>query len=375
MFMRILLRSLQNRKGRVAVAIMAVAMGAAMVFALGSLSLDINDKISRELRDYGANIVMVPPVNGAGASGEPFLPESTVNALKNSEAAPYILGAVPYLYGIVEVGSQKAVVAGTDFEQVKKISPWWKMQGGWPVPGTNGSVIGVKAAAALNLGVGASYTVRQKDKAEAFTVTGIVTTGGTEDSQVFVNLPLAQSLLGRLGQVSQVQVSAQSGKQPVAAIATAIEQSVPAAKVKVVKQIAQAEGQTLGKIEWLMILVTVIILGASAIAVMSTMTTTVLERTKEIGLMKAIGAETHSIGKLFWTEAVCIALLGGLVGSVIGFGVAQLIGKTVFQTAISFRPFVLPVALCISAAVTLLASFVPVRAATGVVPAITLRGE
>ncbi|HWR45440.1 ABC transporter permease [Sporomusa sp.] len=375
MFLQILWRSLQNRKGRVAIAILAVAMGAAMVFALGSLSLDMNDKISRELRDYGANIVVVPPVGGAGSAVEPLLPESVVPALKNSEAAPYILGAIPYLYGIAEIGNQKVVLAGTDFSQVQKSSPWWKVQGSWPTVGTNQSIVGVKAATALNLTVGASYSVRQKDKAGTFTVAGIVTTGGVEDNQIFADLPMAQSLLGHPGQVSQVQVSAQTGKQPVTALATAIEQSVPAAKVKVVKQIAQAEGQTLGKIEWLMVLVTVIILGASAIAVMSTMTTTVLERTKEIGLMKAIGAETSSIGKLFWTEAVCIALLGGLVGSVIGFGVAQLIGKTVFQTAISFRPFVLPVSLAISAIVTLLASFVPVRAATAVVPAITLRGE
>lgn len=375
MFLQILWRSLQNRKGRVAIAILAVAMGAAMVFALGSLSLDMNDKISRELRDYGANIVVVPPVGGAGSTVEPLLPESVVQALKNSEAAPYILGAIPYLYGIAEIGNQKVVLAGTDFIQVQKSSPWWKVQGSWPTVGTNQSIVGVKAATALNLTVGASYSVHQKDKAGTFTVAGIVTTGGVEDNQIFADLPMAQSLLGHPGQVSQVQVSAQTGKQPVTAIAAAIEQSVPAAKVKVVKQIAQAEGQTLGKIEWLMVLVTVIILGASAIAVMSTMTTTVLERTKEIGLMKAIGAETSSIGKLFWTEAVCIALLGGLVGSIIGFGVAQLIGKTVFQTAISFRPFVLPVSLAISTIVTLLASFVPVRAATAVVPAITLRGE
>ncbi|WP_312203577.1 ABC transporter permease [Anaerospora hongkongensis] len=375
MFLQILWRSLQNRKGRVAIAIMAVAMGAAMVFALGSLSLDINDKISRELRDYGANIVLVPPVTGSEAAVGPLLFEGAVQALSNSEAAPHILGAVPYLYGIAEIGSQKVVLAGTDFTQVQKTSPWWKVQGGWPTTGTNQSIVGVKAAAALNLTLGTSYTVRQKDKSEVFTVAGIVTTGGVEDNQVFVGLSLAQSLLGHPGQVSQVQISAQTGKQPVTAIAAAIEQSVPAAKVKVVKQIAQAEGQTLGKIEWLMALVTVIILGASAIAVMSTMTTTVLERTKEIGLMKAIGAETGSIGKLFWTEAVCIALLGGLVGSVIGFGVAQLIGRVVFQTAISFHLFVLPASLLVSVVVTLLASFIPVRVATAVVPAITLRGE
>lgn len=377
MFRQIVWRSFENRKGRVAVAILAVAMGAAMVFALGSLSLDMNDKISRELRNYGANIVLVPPVGGAagGAVAEPLLPESTVAALTTSAAAPDILGAAPYLYGIADIGGQKVVLTGTDFAAVQKISPWWKVQGSWPTGDTKQSIVGVKAAAALNLTVGASYTANQQVRAETFMVAGIVTTGGPEDNQVFIGLPVAQTLLGQPGQVSQIQVSAQTGMQPAAAIAAAMEPSVPQAKVKVVRQIAQAEGQTLGRIQWLMVLVTIIILGASAIAVMSTMTTTVLERTKEIGLMKAIGAETHSIGKLFWTEAVCIALIGGLVGSGVGFGVAQLIGQMAFETAISFHLFVLPVSLLVSVAVTLLASFGPVRAAIGVVPAITLRGE
>lgn len=376
MFMRILLRSLQNRKGRVAVAVMAVAMGAAMVFALGSLSLDMNDKIGKELRDYGANIVLVPSIgSGSDAAVEPLLPEEALKALQNSTVNHYVLGAAPYLYGIAEIGNQKAVLAGTDFDQLRKMSPWWKVQGNWAKPGTNQSIIGAKAANALKLTVGSSYTMRYRDKEQTFTVAGIVTTGGAEDNQLFVSLPLAQSLLGRPGQVSQVQVSAQAGNQPLSVIAADIEQSIPYAKVKIVKQIAQAEGQMLGKIEWLMILVTIIILGASAIAVMSTMTTTVLERTKEIGLMKAIGAETYSIGKLFWTEAICIAFFGGVIGSLIGFGIAQLIGMTVFQTTISFRLFVLPASLMVSAIVSLLASYIPVRAATGVVPATTLRGE
>jgi len=379
MFMRMLWQSLQNRKGRVAVAVMAVAMGAAMVFALGSLSLDMNDKIGKELRDYGANIVLVPPAgHSANLAADPSFSDEALKALDNSSAAPYIVGIAPYLYGIAEIGSQKVVVAGTDFDKVRKISPWWKVQGQWAVAGTAQSIIGGKAAAVLNLKVGSSYTVQYKGNLQTLTVAGIVTTGGPEDNQIFVGLPIAQSLLGRTGrtgQLSQVQISAQAGKQPLADIAADIEKSIPYVKVKVIKQIAQAEGQMLGKIEWLMILVTIIILGASAIAVMSTMTTTVLERTKEIGLMKAIGAETGSIGKLFWTEALSIALLGGVVGSVIGFAVAQLIGKSVFQTTISFRPFVLPVSLLVSAMVTLLASYIPVRAATSVIPATTLRGD
>lgn len=376
MFMRMLWQSLQNRKGRVAVAVMAVAMGAAMVFALGSLSLDMNDKIGKELRDYGANIVLVPPAgHSANLAADPSFSDEALTALENSSAAPYIVGTAPYLYGIAEIGSQKVVVAGTDFDKVRKISPWWKVQGQWAAAGTTQSIIGGKAAAVLNLKVGSSYTIQYKGKPQTLTVAGLVTTGGPEDNQIFVGLPIAQSLLGRTGQLSQVQISAQAGKQPLTEIAADIEKSIPYVKVKVIKQIAQAEGQMLGKIEWLMILVTIIILGASAIAVMSTMTTTVLERTKEIGLMKAIGAETGSIGKLFWTEALSIALLGGVIGSVIGFAVAQLIGKTVFQTTISFRPFVLPVSLLVSAMVTLLASYIPVRAATSVVPATTLRGD
>jgi len=131
----------------------------------------------------------------------------------------------------------------------------------------------------------------------------------------------------------------------------------------------------LGKIEDMMFLVTIVALLASALGVMTTMTTSVIERRKEIGLMKSIGAENKSIISLFLSEAALIGVIGGFLGYVVGIILSQFIGMSVFGTSISPRLEVIPIALGISVGVSLLASILPVRKAVGVEPAIVLRGE
>jgi len=131
----------------------------------------------------------------------------------------------------------------------------------------------------------------------------------------------------------------------------------------------------LGKIEDMMFLVTIVALLASALGVMTTMTTSVIERRKEIGLMKSVGAENKSIVSLFLSEAALIGIIGGFLGYIIGIILSQFIGMSVFGTSISPRLEVIPIALGISVGVSLLASILPVRKAVGVEPAIVLRGE
>ena len=131
----------------------------------------------------------------------------------------------------------------------------------------------------------------------------------------------------------------------------------------------------LGKIEDMMFLVTIIALIASALGVMTTMTTSVIERKKEIGLMKSIGAENKSIITLFLSEASIIGLLGGIIGFIIGIILSQFIGMSVFNTTISPRIEIIPLILILSIGVALLASIIPVRRAVKVEPAIVLRGE
>jgi len=124
-----------------------------------------------------------------------------------------------------------------------------------------------------------------------------------------------------------------------------------------------------------MLMVTAVALMASALGVLTTMTASVIERRKEIGLMKAVGAGRRQVMMLFLAEATIIGALGALAGFAVGFVLSQAIGQGVFETSIGLHWSVLPAVMGIGIAVAVLASLLPVRRAVGVEPAIVLRGE
>jgi len=206
-------------------------------------------------------------------------------------------------------------------------------------------------------------------------VVGIVSTGGPEDSQIFVNLDVAQELSSRQGKVHVVQVSALCFNCPAEKIGKEIEYSIPSVQAKSVRQLVNAENDIMMRLESMMGLVTVVALGASTLGVMTTMTTTVVERRKEIGLMKAIGAPNRSIASLFLVEAAIIGLVGGLAGYLAGYVLAQYIGQSVFGSSVMLVPVVIPMTIGISLVVAVGASAVPIRRALGIEPAIVLRGD
>ncbi|KYK22491.1 hypothetical protein AYK24_02130 [Thermoplasmatales archaeon SG8-52-4] len=244
-------------------------------------------------------------------------------------------------------------------------------------------MIGTNVAKKLVLSVGDTFTIKYKEGSNSnfnetyqnLTVVGILETGGNEDDQVFVNLQVAQKLTSRKNKVHTVQVSALCNACPVDTFAEEIEGNITGVDAKSVKQLVSAEMNILGKIENMMLLVTVVALIASALGVMTTMTSSVLERKKEIGLMKSIGAENKKIMSLFFSEAFIIGILGGIVGYIVGFILSQFIGMSVFSTSIAPRIEVIPIVLVISVLVALIASVIPVRKAVRVEPVIVLRGE
>jgi putative ABC transport system permease protein len=391
MLLRILGKSLLKRKARVAIAIIAVVMGASITGALVTTSMNVKEKVGLEFRQYGANILLVPKtesipvsigdVDYGAVTEQRYLEESDLPKIKEISWAKNVLGYAPYLYSVVTVENQKTVLSGVWFDQIKKISPWWDLSGDWidDRNDTQCAIIGISISEILGIGIGDTLTISYNDtinnSVRSLEVVGIVNTGSSEDNQVFVSLYLAQNLTGLSGKVSTVQVSALCIGCPVEVIAEEIEEKIPYAQAKSVKQMVQAEMEILGKIEELMLLIAVVALMASALGVMTTMTTSVVERTKEIGMMKAIGAENSKIAILFLTEAVIIGVIGGLLGYIAGLGVAQFIGMSVFNSSISPRISVLPLVLGISIGVVVLASALPVRRAISIEPAKVLRGE
>lgn len=434
MLLRILREALFRRKRRVAVAVVAVLVGSSLAAALLTLASDVSDKVSRELKAYGANILAAPKAAGALGAGDEgsYLDESELVKLKTIFWRNNIVGFAPFLSLMVEAGpsGERAVLTGTWFDKeltlppgtritstysgpgevstgerfrtgVRSISPWWKVEGDW-VADTDpeGALVGSALAERLRLSPGDSLEVRRGERGLSIRVKGILSTGGLEENQLFVSLPSAQRLMGIEKGASRVLVSALvtpkekipksiRGKKPeemtpkeyetwyctplLESIALQVEEVVSGAEAGAIRQISEAEGAFVSRIELLMALVAVVALVASALAVTSTMTTTVIERRPEIGLMKALGADNGQVALLFMAEAGLIGLFGGTLGYLAGVQVARVAGAAVFGTSPSANLVLLPVTLAIALIVALLSSVLPVRSAVRVQPATLMK--
>jgi putative ABC transport system permease protein len=158
-------------------------------------------------------------------------------------------------------------------------------------------------------------------------------------------------------------------------LAQSIQTQVPRVTPRLVKRIADSETTVLAKLQVLVYLVTSIVLFLTMICVGTTMMTVVLERRREIGLKKALGAENKAIISEFMGEGVTLALAGGLLGLCSGYFFAQLVSMSVFGRSVDLPVFLILLTLCAALLVTILASLIPVTMATEVEPALVLRGE
>ncbi|NOQ54983.1 MAG: FtsX-like permease family protein [Thermoplasmata archaeon] len=416
MLLRILGKSLARRRGRIAFAVISVVMGAAVITALLAVSMDVEEQVAADFRKYGANLVIVPQsdtievgfpgVTFGSVTEQGYIEEEDVWRIMRISWRTNILGFAPFLYSVVhadsETASQDVVLAGTYFDRdveildrysssdpeaittgVSVINAWWLSKGKWIDRSDDyrSALVGVNVADKMGLKIGDTFTISFKTNGDGnlttseITVVGLVETGGNEDNQVMVNLQLAQDMTNRTGKVHTIQVSALCTGCPVDTFAEEIEGEIDYVEARTVKQLVSAEMSMLGKFEGMMAMVTMVAMAASVLGVTTTMTTSVIERQKEIGLMKSVGAERRKISLLFLSEAAVIGTIGGVLGFVAGVFLARSIGLSVFDTAVSTNILLLPVAIGISVAVAVGASILPVRRAQAVEPAVVLRGE
>jgi putative ABC transport system permease protein len=372
---RLVFGALFHRKGTVAVAVAAVALGTSLVVAAVNLRRGVMGRFGEELRAHGPNLMLVPRT-GAG----PFLDEKELDRLGAHGVAERLKGHVPFVFGVAKIQGRDLVLGGTNFRALEKVSPWWQVEGRWP-HGSGEALVGLNVAVKLGLGPGDSFSATHLSAGQAgksqrrdFFVSGIVRTGGPEEHQVFVDLKSAQSLLGLTGLVTMVLASS--------ATATDLEQTVaivreawPGAEVKTQLQVAEAEKAVLSRVEGFLSLVAAVVLFVSGVSVFSTMAKEALERRVEMALMRALGASVREVAWIFTAEAASIGVLGGLVGFVMGILFAQLLGLTVFGAFIHPSPESFVVGIAVGVSISLVSSLSVVRRITAAAPALVLKGE
>ena len=430
MIFRIVLESLARRRRRKLLSVFAVALGIAVTAAVATLALDVGDKVSRELRSFGANLSVTPAADGlpvavggidyrpAGAGA--FLPESALVSLKRIFWRNNIVAFAPFLYVPATLEGQPVVVIGSWFEKampvdksevfvtgLEKLHPTWKITGQWPADDdARGALVGRRLAERLNLHPGQALTLAAAAEGNAqpraalhrrnSIVRGILETGGPEDNQVLAPLASVQRWAGLEGKVRRIEISALTKPEDafarsdvsrltgeefdrwyctpyVSSIAYQIQQAIPEAQAKPVYHVAETEGRIMNRVGVLMALLVVAALVAAGLAVASMMLATVLERRAEIGLFKALGATDARVAAVFLLEACAIGVLGGVAGYFFGSLLAWRLALAVFGSAVGVHWVILPVCLAVALLVTLAGSALPLGRALKISPSLALR--
>jgi putative ABC transport system permease protein len=420
MFGRLVYESFRRQKRRKLLAGVAITLGVGVATAMISVATDIGDKISRELRAYGANLVVTPQedtldVQIGGVDLKPpsdgaYLNEADLPKIKGMFWRNNIVGFAPMLPVSVQLGNsdnaKSLTLLGTYFSKqltfgkedfvtgVRVTHPWWKVQGSWPDDSSSDVLLGESLAAKLGRKTGDEIEI----SGQPHRIVGILSTGGAEDNQIVAPLALAQQILGKPGAVRRLYVSALTKPEDalarrdpksmnpemfdrwycspyVASIAYQLQEAIPHSHAEQIRQIAQNEGTVLSRIKGLMLLVTLAALFASALAVSAAMATAIFERRTEVGLMKALGAGNVSVAALFFAEALLLALIGGVLGFVGGALLARQIGRSIFDSQIAIEPVLFPVILAIAVIVTFAGSAMAIRRAVKFDPVYALRGE
>ena len=376
MFWRILWRLLYASRARLALAILAVASGAAVCAALLNLDLDATDKLTREFRVLGANVVITPAQGGDTSATLDSAAARTIEELR----VPEIVGVAPYLYLSADAragANQTAViVAGTWLDEAARMNSWWKVDGSWVSTRDNRSdcMIGEQAASRLGLIPGQSVRINYSGREAALRVAGIVTAGSSEDSQILIGLPLAQELAGLESRASLIQITSRGSAAEIEDVIQRLSTALPDLKVRPLRQLAEAEGRLLERIRGLLFGTVFLILTLTSLGVLAAMAGLALERRRDVGLMKALGGSVRKIMRFFLAEATAIGFAGGVCGFVAGIAISEWIGERVFSVAITPRLIVLPATLALMVLVSL-AGALPLRLLGRVRPSEILRGE
>ena len=387
--------SLIRRASRLIIAVLAIAIGATILSGLVTIYYDIPEQLGREFRSYGANLIILP-------RGEAKITRETLDSLKNLIGINKLVGIAPYRYQTVKINEQPYIIAGTDLEQAQKNSPFWYIEGSWADSRENLQVmIGHEIAQTLNLNLGDSFTVQgvkygeqaqasgqnlsavenqKRDLArqnfhKSFTVKGIVSTGGAEEGFIFADIDMLNELIGDTFRADVIECSVIADSQELEKIASRIENDLPDLQPRAVRRLTQSQDIVLGKLQALVLLVTVVVLIITMISVYTTMMAMVAERRREIALKKALGAENKFVMSELLGEGVLLGFIGGALGVWLGFEFAQRVSLNVFGRAINFQWALIPITIIIFIAITVMASIIPVRKVMDIHPAIVLKGE
>jgi len=360
MFLRLMVRSALRDRSRSTLAMLAVVVAAAVSTALLTLYGDVEAKLHKEFRSYGANVVVTSSTGLTGA-----------DLGRVDSALPADSKSAPFIYAIARTPElAPVVVAATDFDRAKRLDGWWSVSA-WPSrPGE--ALLGKRAQRQLSP-QGAPFELKFGEKTLHVTPVGTLATGSDEESRVYISIPDFQAWTGL--QPTVVEIAVPGRAADVESVMTRIRGTLPGARVEPVRQIVEAEAGVLGKTRGLMLGATVVVIVLATLCLLATLTASVLNRRKDFAVMRALGASRGMLHGLFLAETSAFALFGCIVGATLGIGIAMWIGRVNFHASVTPRWGVLPSVVAGTLLVAAVAAILPMVLLEKAQPAILLRGE
>ncbi|OBX09501.1 membrane protein [Gallibacterium salpingitidis] len=371
MFWRLVINALRLRLQRVFIIFAALTVGASIVTAMAAVYFDINTKMSQELRTFGANFYV-------GSTNSGLIEERQVKQILHHAPDGLITAASPYLYGVARSDLEKIVLMGVWFSDMRTLAPYWQITGS--AIGVNfddrHAMIGKTLAQRLNLQVGSQITLSKNAvEKHTFKIKAIIESGDVTDNMLIVSLEFAQNWLDKEGLVTNALFNVKNDQGQVEQFAHQLQQLYPDLEIRPILKVSTSEGQILDKIKGLMGLIALVILILATLCVNTTLIAIVGERAKEFALQKALGAKKSDIVKQIGTEILIIAFCAIIVGLIIGYLLAQILGITVFKSYIDMRLPVIPITILLSLIVAFIAVIFPTRRALQIQTANILKGE
>lgn len=426
MFFRMLLSAVFRRRSRAVMAVVASLVGAATLSCLAMICIAVPQQMNQEMRAYGANLIVTPLADSE--NGKSGIDDAMVEHTTEMVSAKGSEKHATYRYENVRVNAAPYVMAGINLAQVRNLNHHWVVDGSWPSAGK--VLVGRDVADAMGLKVGGSITIgyRASDNAASsgqasqpgtdgtdgtaqsgtdgtsdgqtssgstgaqqtqnghvssdimdtsgteFRVAGIVDTGGSEDSIIYALAGDVDKLTGSTRGVDVIEYS--SGASDLTALVNSINDMTSMhVKAQQVTKITASDTRVITMLQTLFWIVSLVVLVFTLVGVGTTISSIVSQRRNEIGLRKALGASSHAIGVEFYVESAVYGLLGGLLGTATGYGMARWLCATVFERSIGFNWWLAVVSVVFSALVAVVASIPPVHRATRIDPAVVLREE
>jgi putative ABC transport system permease protein len=373
------LKDITRRKKRMLYASLGVVIGVATIVAVLTIALAGETNIYGQLEKYGANLVVMPAISdidvglgglslGTLAVGENYIYEDNLPEVRQItdgmikealgiEDEGDIATIAPRLYMSTEIKGTSVIVVGVDPQQERQLKTWWRIQEGEYLESADQALVGATAAELLELNVGDRIT---PDGREVIVAGILDETGSDEDYQVFLHIDTAQEAFDKEGLVSSIDVRALCSACPTSNIAGSINGNIPGVRAVAVKQIAETEMGMMERVSRFLLALAGITLAVGCFGVVNTMLTSVHERIKDIGIMRAVGASRSQIIKIFLYEAIIVGIVGGFLGYVVGTVLAYIIGPLIFGgVSVTYVPQYFLPALALATVIAVIATVYP----------------